>query len=121
FMVLLLVVQCLSAISPESRDPVSASRSKTEFRGARMPQKGSLAKRTGHTLRVAAQYSQKSPKNNGLFRAWLAEFGLRVRLGPLWELVRGIDPAQHFLEVVFHRIIAKTGARLQCLTVAHQN
>ena len=32
-----------------------------------MPQKGSPAKRTGHTLRVAAQYSQKSPQNNGLF------------------------------------------------------
>src|SRR5437868_13399362 len=45
----------------------------------RMPQKGSPAKRTGHTLRVAMQYSQKSQKNNGLFHPWLAEF--RVQRG----------------------------------------
>jgi hypothetical protein len=40
-----------------------------EFWGAVLPrkiraQKGSPAKRTGHTLLVAAQYSQKSPENN---------------------------------------------------------
>jgi hypothetical protein len=37
-------------------------------------QKGNPAKRTGHTLRVAPQYSQKSPENNALFQVWLAEF-----------------------------------------------
>jgi hypothetical protein len=37
-------------------------------------QKGSPAKRTGHTLLVAAQYSQKSPENNALFAIWLADF-----------------------------------------------
>jgi hypothetical protein len=42
--------------------------------GALFPQKGSPAKRTGHTLRVAAQYIQKTPKNNGLFGIWLADF-----------------------------------------------
>src|ERR1700676_1711898 len=36
-------------------------------------QKGSPAKRTGHTSLVAAQYSQKSPKNNALFAIWLAD------------------------------------------------
>jgi hypothetical protein len=38
-----------------------------ECDGALIAQKGSPAKRTGHTLRVAAQYSQKSPENNVLF------------------------------------------------------
>jgi hypothetical protein len=33
-------------------------------------QKGSPAKRTGHTLLVAAQYSQKLPENNALFAIW---------------------------------------------------
>src|SRR5580704_9147069 len=41
-------------------------------------QKGSPAKRTGHTLLVATQYSQKSLKNNGLFAIWLAEFRLQT-------------------------------------------
>jgi hypothetical protein len=59
---------------------------KTEFSRGASPQKGSPAKRTGHTLRVATQYIQKTPKNNGLFRIWLAEFGARracsVAAGP---------------------------------------
>ncbi|HEX9468937.1 MAG TPA: hypothetical protein VF957_05305, partial [Bradyrhizobium sp.] len=33
-------------------------------KGATGAQKGSPAKGTGHTLLVAAQYSQKSPENN---------------------------------------------------------
>jgi hypothetical protein len=37
-------------------------------------QKGSPAKKTGHTILVAAQYSQESPENNELFVAWLALF-----------------------------------------------
>jgi len=32
--------------------------------------------RTGHTLRVAAQYIQKTPKNNGLFGIRLIDFGM---------------------------------------------
>ena len=43
-------------------------------------QKGSPAKRTGQTLRVAAQYSQKRSKNNGLFGFWLAVFRAGGRL-----------------------------------------
>src|SRR6186713_3172661 len=37
-------------------------------------QKGSPAKTTGRTLCIAAQYIQKTPKNNGLFGGWLAPF-----------------------------------------------
>jgi hypothetical protein len=48
---------------------------KLEFDRALTAQKGSPAKRTGHTLRVVAQYSQKSPENNALFAIWLADFG----------------------------------------------
>jgi len=65
-----------SAISPENRDAFSGSRSKKlEFERAHTAQKGSPAKRTGQTLRVATQYSQKSPENNALFAIWLADFG----------------------------------------------
>src|SRR4030088_1015750 len=52
----------------------SGSHSKPGIRRAHRAQKGSPAKRTGHTLLVAAQYSQKSPKNNALFAIWLADF-----------------------------------------------
>jgi hypothetical protein len=45
-----------------------------EIRRAHHAQKGSPAKRTGHTLRIAAQYSQKLPENNALFAGWLADF-----------------------------------------------
>jgi hypothetical protein len=65
-----------SAISPENRDPIFPDRArKPEILADLWVQKGSPAKRTGHTLRVAAQYIQKTPKNNGLFGIWLAEFG----------------------------------------------
>jgi hypothetical protein len=62
-----------SAISPENRDPLFRITLKTwNSKGAALQrkigtQKGSPAKTTGHTLLVAAQYSQKSPENNGLF------------------------------------------------------
>jgi hypothetical protein len=59
------------------------------LRGA-FPQKGNPAKRTGHTLRVAAQYIQKTPKNNGLFGTWLADFAHQGRLIALVGV--GIDP-----------------------------
>jgi hypothetical protein len=55
-----------SAISPENRDPLFRIALKTWNLRASGAQKGSPAKRTGHTLLVAAQYIQKSPKNNGL-------------------------------------------------------
>jgi hypothetical protein len=70
-------------------------------------QKGSPAKRTGHTLLVAAQYSQKSPENNVLFAIWLADFrGKTGRLQRLSGLFGGISPVQHFLEVVFDGFLA---------------
>jgi hypothetical protein len=55
-----------SAISPENRDPFFRIALKAWNSRARGAQKGSPAKRTGHTLLVAAQYIQKSSKNNGL-------------------------------------------------------
>jgi hypothetical protein len=60
-----------SVISPENRDPLFRIALKTWNLRAHGAQKGSPAKRTGHTLLVALQYSEKSPKNNGL----LSEFG----------------------------------------------
>jgi hypothetical protein len=53
----------------------SGSRSKTwNSAGAHGAQKGSPAEGTGQTLLVAAQYSQKTLKNNGLLAAWLTDF-----------------------------------------------
>ena len=43
--------------------------------GALSPKKEARPKRPGSTLCVAAQYIQKTPKNNGLFGIWLADFG----------------------------------------------
>jgi hypothetical protein len=63
-----------STISPENRDPLFRITLKTWNSKALGAQKGSPAKRTGHALLVAAQYIQKTPKNNGLFRIWLAHF-----------------------------------------------
>jgi hypothetical protein len=57
-----------SVISPENRDPLFRITLKAWNSRARGAQKGSPAKRTGHTLRVALQYSQKLPENNGLLR-----------------------------------------------------
>jgi hypothetical protein len=59
-----------SVISPENRDPLFRIALKAWNSRARGAQKGSPAKRTGHTLLVAAQYIQKSPKNNGLLRGF---------------------------------------------------
>jgi hypothetical protein len=56
-----------SVISPENRNPLFRITLKAWNSRARGAQKGSPAKRTGHTLRVALQYSQKLPENNGLF------------------------------------------------------
>jgi hypothetical protein len=63
-----------STISPENRDPLFRITLKTWNLRAHRAQKGSPAKRTGQTLRVATQYSQKSPENNALFTIWLADF-----------------------------------------------
>src|SRR6202790_4503203 len=71
-----------SVISPENRDPLFRITLKTlEFQERWSAQKGSPAKRTGHTLLVAAQYSQKSPENNALFAIWLGDFPNRIRPG----------------------------------------
>jgi hypothetical protein len=80
-----------SAISPENRDPLFRIALKNlEFERAQSAQKGSPAKRTGHTLLVAAQYSQKSPKNNALFMNWLADFRAKPgQLQVLWPASAG--------------------------------
>jgi hypothetical protein len=80
-----------SAISPENRDPLFRIALKNlEFERAQSAQKGSPAKRTGHTLLVAAQYSQESPKNNALFMNWRGDF--RAKPGQfqvLWSASAG--------------------------------
>jgi hypothetical protein len=91
-----------SAISPENRDPLFRITLKTwNSKGRLAPKKGSPAKKTGQTLLVAAQYSQKSPKNNALFAIWLADFGSKpVRFsgfGPLrWDRPRAALPRSGF-------------------------
>jgi hypothetical protein len=57
-----------SAISPENRDPLFRITLKTWNSRALKRPKRKPGQRTGHTLLVAAQYIQKSPKNNGLLR-----------------------------------------------------
>src|SRR6478609_6237172 len=82
FMALLLVVQRSTrdlAGKPGSTFPDRAL--KPGIRWGAFPQKGSPAKRTGHTLRVAAQYIQKTSKNNGLFLAKLTESQNTVKQG----------------------------------------
>jgi hypothetical protein len=72
-----------SAITPENRDPPFPDRTHKLWssKGAQRAQKGSPAKRTGHTLLVAAQYSQESAENNALFAIWLADFCPRPASG----------------------------------------
>jgi hypothetical protein len=62
-----------SAISPENRDPLFRIALKTWNSRALKRPKRKPGQRTGHTLLVAAQYIQKSPKNNGFrgrFSQW---------------------------------------------------
>jgi hypothetical protein len=55
-----------SVISPENRDPLFRIALKTlEFEAAQAA-KRKPGQRAGHTLLVAPQYIQESPKNNGL-------------------------------------------------------
>jgi hypothetical protein len=69
-----------STISPENRDPLFRITLKTWNLEARIaPKKEARPKRTGHTLLVATQYSQKTSKNNGLFRIWSDDFRPRGR------------------------------------------
>src|SRR2546429_8207777 len=102
---------CLSMILSENRYPLF----RIMLRGPNGPQKGSPAKRTGHTLRVAAQYIQKTPKNNGLFGIWLADFGCG---GPLIALfgVR-IDPPQNLVKMAPHGLVAAAGPVSQPIRV----
>src|SRR5207244_9006962 len=100
---------CLSMISRQTRTAFVPRENRYPlFRimlpGRFLPQKGSPAKRTGHTLRVAAQYSQKTPKYNGLFGIWLADFGCG---GPSSALFGGgIDPLQNLVKMGLNRLIA---------------
>src|SRR5258706_14736544 len=95
FMALLLVVQWLErdlAGKPGPTFPDRAQNLKCE-RGNGLdlwPQKGSPAKRPGNTLCVAAQYIQKTPKNNDLFGIWLVDFRATARLIALFGV--RIDP-----------------------------
>jgi hypothetical protein len=75
FIAVLLVGQWLERDLTGKPGPTFPDRTQNlEFERAHRAQKGSPAKRTGHTLLVALQYSQKSPKNNALFAIWLADF-----------------------------------------------
>jgi hypothetical protein len=67
-------VQGDGAIAPESPGRRLRMTLKTcEIRRA-WAQKGSPAKSTGQTSCVAAQYIQKTPKNNGISATWLMDF-----------------------------------------------
>jgi hypothetical protein len=60
-----------SAISPENRDPLFRIALKTwSLKKALGAKKEARPKGPGITLLVAAQYIQKSPKNNGLLRGF---------------------------------------------------
>jgi hypothetical protein len=63
-----------STISPENRDPLFRITLKNLILKGAYAQKGSPAKKTGHTLLVAAQYSQELPENNAFLAIWLADF-----------------------------------------------
>jgi hypothetical protein len=71
-----------SAISPENRDPlfrITLINLKCDRATAwTLAPKRKPGQKPGNTLRVAAQYIQKTPKNNGLFGIWLAVFGLQI-------------------------------------------
>src|SRR6185312_2056253 len=71
---------CLSMISRQTRTAFVPRENRYPLfrimlRGRFPPKKETRPKGTGHTLRVAAQYIQKTPKNNGLFGIWLVDFG----------------------------------------------
>jgi hypothetical protein len=67
-----------SAISPETGISPSGPRLKNGIEGLTIPKKEARPIGPGDSLRVAAQYIQKTPKNNGLFGVWLAEFGSKM-------------------------------------------
>ncbi|WGR94744.1 hypothetical protein MTX20_11480 [Bradyrhizobium sp. ISRA435] len=98
-MALLLVVQrVVNAVSPDNSGrpqtwPIRARITliPKKFDGDASPQKGSPANGPG-TWRVATQYSQKTPKNNGLLALWVTEFragavdfaGFPATFGAIW-------------------------------------
>src|ERR1700726_1536158 len=75
FIALLLVGQWLERDLAGKPGPTFPDRTQKPgvLKGAWRP-KRKPGQRTGHTLLVAAQYSQKSPENNALFTIWLADF-----------------------------------------------
>src|SRR3954471_9578295 len=88
FLALLLVVRWRDlAGKPGPTFPDHAQ--KPGFWRALGAQKGSPAKRTGHTLLVAAQYSQESPENNAWFGSWLADFSAIGPVQALWASSEG--------------------------------
>ncbi len=79
---------CLSMISGQTRTAFIPRENRYPLfrimlRGRFPPKKEARPKRPGNTLRVAAQYIQKTPKNNGLFGIWLADFGYGAAQLPL--------------------------------------
>src|SRR5665647_3133235 len=52
----------------------SGSRSKPEILEGAEHLKRKPGQKTGHTLLIALQYSQKTSKNNGLLTGWLIDF-----------------------------------------------
>jgi hypothetical protein len=75
FIALLLVGQWLERDLAGKPGPTFPDRTrKREILEGAWRLKRKPGQRTGHTLLAAAQYSQKSPENNGLFAIWLADF-----------------------------------------------
>src|SRR5215211_2917789 len=115
---------CLSMISGQARTAFVPRENRYPLfrimlRGRFLPQKGSPAKRTGRTLRVAAQYIQKTPKNKGLLSIWLGDFRRVAALNALFGV--GVDPPQNLLEMGFDRLIALAGPVSHGIRVADQD
>src|SRR4029434_9303546 len=111
---------CLSMISRQTCTAFVPRENRYPFfrimlRGRFPPKKEARPKGPGNTLRVAAQYIQKTPKNNGLFGIWLADLGMAPALFALFGV--GVDPPQDLLEMGFDRLIALAGPVSQGIRV----
>src|SRR5258707_4889649 len=103
---------CLSMISGQTRTAFVPRENRYPLfrimlRGRFPPKKETRPKRPGNTLRVAAQYIQKTPKNNGLFGIWLADFGCGGHSIALFGV--GIDPPQNLVKMALHGLVAAAG------------
>src|SRR5215472_14955904 len=73
--------------------------------------------KTGHTFtRCGAIYSGNAKKQWVVWRLVNRIFALSIAF-----LRRRIDPAQHFLEMALDRVVAKTGALLKRISIAHHD